>query len=240
MVLEKIIHHTIAVLIGAGLMLSWNPTISAQASEAASKTAAHRASAVNANSTVGCATTHQVNQPLSTILEDLARECKLSINLPKTLRSIQMTLQADRLPLEEALTHLFDSSALDYAFLCSRPNDHCSLQVFDFAQSGPTQGAQIVHVPADTQGAEQTYQIDLTNLQEKDIQRLRVNLSSKELELLRVLGFNPDNMTNQKIVQLVKKLTQGQLEMIEQIGLNPKNLSIEGLRHLLFSLSVSR
>ncbi len=238
--LEKLIHRAIAVLIGTGLMLSWTPTISAQASEVTSQTGTHRTSAVNANSAVGCATTHKIGQPLSAILEDLARKCNLSINLPKTLRSIQMTLQADSLPLEKALTRLFDSSAIDYAFLCSRPNDHCTLQVFDFSQSRSTQGAQVVHVPAYTQVAKQTYQIDLTNLKEKDIQRLRIHLSSKELELLRVLGLNPDNMTNQKIVQLVKKLTQGQLEMIEQMGLDPKALSIEGLRHLLFSIPVSR
>ena len=76
----------------------------------------------------------------------------------------------------------------------------------------------------------------LTNLQEEDIQRLRASLGPQELQLLRLFGFDPNNMSNQQILQLVKGLTQNQFQTIEQMGLDPKALRVSDLRRLLFSV----
>ena len=246
-----------ASLIGTGLTLLWSLPVYAQTSGPTEKAAPGSGNApTSANSPAGadaivrCVTTRQINQPLSVILEGLAKQCDLSSTLPRPLGLTRMTLEADRLTLEEALTSLFDSSAIDYALQCDAPGSHCSLRVFDFRQSGPSQGTQVIRAtppagvsaaqpqgaPATPQAARPPGQIDLTNLQEEDIQRLRASLGAQELALLSLFGFDPNNMSNQQILQLVKGLTQDQFQMIEQKGLDPKALSLGDLRRLLFSV----
>ena len=73
-------------------------------------------------------------------------------------------------------------------------------------------------------------------MQDEDIQRLRISLGPQELQLLRFLGFDPNNMSNQQILQLVKGLTQNQFQTIEQMGFDPKALRVSDLRRLLFSV----
>lgn len=260
---RKLVRHTMASLIGTGLAMLWCLPVSAQTSGPTEKAApgsgnppvsanapASADSPTSAESIIGCVTTRQINQPLSVILEDLAKQCNLSSTLPRPLGSTRMTLQANRLTLEEALTSLFDSSAIDYALQCDTPGSHCNLRVFDFSQSGSNQGTQVIRATpaasrltprqeataAPTQTARPTDRIDLTNLQDEDIQRLRASLGPQELQLLRLFGFDPNNMTNQQILQLVKGMTQNQLQTIEQMGLDPKALRVGDLRRLLFSV----
>ena len=253
MALRKLVRHTMAALIGTGLTLLWCLPVSAQTSGPTEKAAPGSGNApvsantpVGAKAIVGCVTTRQINQPLKVILEDLARQCDLPSTLPRPLGSTRMTLEADRLTLEEALTSLFDSSAIDYALRCGTAGSHCSLRVFDFSRSGSNQGTQVIRaIPAAGVSAPQPQparatrsadQIDLTNLQEEDIQRLRASLGPQELQLLRLFGFDPNNMSNQQILQLVKSLTQNQFQTIEQMGLDSKALRVRDLRRLLFSV----
>ena len=247
MALRKLVRHTMAALIGTGLTLLWCLPVSAQTSGPTEKAAPGSGNApVGAKAIVGCVTTRQINQPLRVILEDLARQCDLSSTLPRPLGSTRMTLEADRLTLEEALTSLFDSSAIDYALRCGTADSHCSLRVFDFSRSGSNQGTQVIRAtpaagvsapqPQPARAARSADQIDLTNLQEEDIQRLRASLGPQELQLLRLFGFDPNNMSNQQILQLVKSLTQNQFQTIEQMGLDPKALRVRDLRRLLFSV----
>ena len=253
MALRKLVRHTMAALIGTGLTLLWCLPVSAQTSGPTEKAAPGSGNApvsantpVGAKAIVGCVTTRQINQPLKVILEDLARQCDLPSTLPRPLGSTRMTLEADRLTLEEALTSLFDSSAIDYALRCGTAGSHCSLRVFDFSRSGSNQGTQVIRaIPAAGVSAPQPQparatrsadQIDLTNLQEEDIQRLRASLGPQELQLLRLFGFDPNNMSNQQILQLVKSMTQNQFQTIEQMGLDPKALRVRDLRRLLFSV----
>ena len=253
MALRKLVRHTMAALIGTGLTLLWCLPVSAQTSGPTEKAAPGSGNApvsantpVGAKAIVGCVTTRQINQPLKVILEDLARQCDLSSTLPRPLGSTRMTLEADRLTLEEALTSLFDSSAIDYALRCGTAGSHCSLRVFDFSRSVSNQGTQVIRAipaagvsapqPQPARGARSADQIDLTNLQEEDIQRLRASLGPQELQLLRLFGFDPNNMSNQQILQLVKSLTQNQFQTIEQMGLDPKALRVRDLRRLLFSV----
>ena len=265
MALRKLVRHTMAALIGTGLTLLWCLPVSAQTSGPTEKAAPGSGNApvsantpvgakapisanapVGAKAIVGCVTTRQINQPLRVILEDLARQCDLSSTLPRPLGSTRMTLEANRLTLEEALTSLFDSSAIDYALRCGTAGSHCSLRVFDFSRSGSNQGTQVIRAtplagvsaprPQPARVARSADQIDLTNLQEEDIQRLRASLGPQELQLLRLFGFDPNNMSNQQILQLVKSLTQNQFQTIEQMGLDPKALRVRDLRRLLFSV----
>ena len=251
--LRKLVRHTMAALIGTGLTLLWCLPVSAQTSGPTEKAAPGSGNApvsantpVGAKAILGCVTTRQINQPLKVILEDLARQCDLSSTLPRPLGSTRLTLEADRLTLEEALTSLFDSSAIDYALRCGTAGSHCSLRVFDFSRSGSNQGTQVIRAipaagvstpqPQPARAARSADQIDLTNLQEEDIQRLRASLGPQELQLLRLFGFDPNNMSNQQILQLVKSLTQNQFQTIEQMGLDPKALRVRDLRRLLFSV----
>ena len=248
---RNLVRHTMASLIGTGLTLLWSLPVYAQTSGPTEKAAPGSGNApVGANAIVRCVTTRRINQPLRVILEELAKQCNLSSTLPRPLGPTRMTLEADRLTLEEALTSLFDSSAIDYALQCDAPGSRCSLRVFDFRQSGSNQGTRIIRATpaapqspprqgagaARTQTARPHDQIDLTNLQEEDIQRLRASLGPQELQLLRLFGFDPNSMSNQQILQLVKGLTQNQFQMIEQKGLDPKALSVGDLRRLLFSV----
>ena len=251
MALRNLVRHTTASLLAAGLTLLWSVPVYAQTSGPAEKAAPGSGNApISANAIVRCVTTRQINQPLSVILEGLAKQCDLSSTLPRPLGPTRMTLEADRLTLEEALTSLFDSSAIDYALQCDAPGSHCSLRVFNFRQSGSNQGTLVIRgtpaapqpaprqeaAAARTRTATPPGQIDLTNLQEEDIQRLRASLGPQELQLLGMFGFDPNNMSNQQILQLVKGLTQNQFQMIEQKGLDPKALSVGDLRRLLFSV----
>jgi len=255
MALRKLVRHTMAAMIGTGLTLLWCLPLSAQTSGPTEKAAPGSGNApISANAPVGgnvivivgCVTMRHINQPLRVILEDLARQCDLSSTLPRPLGSTRMTLEANRLTLEEALTSLFDSSAIDYALRCGTAGSHCSLRVFDFSRSGSNQGTQVIRAtpsaggsatqPQPAQAARSADQIDLTNLQDEDIQRLRASLGPQELQLLRLFGFDPNNMSNQQILQLVKGLTQNQFQTIEQMGLDPKALRVSDLRRLLFSV----
>ena len=247
MALRNLVRHTTASLLAAGLTLLWSVPVYAQTSGPTEKAAPGSGNApVSANGIVRCVTTRQINQPLSVILEGLAKQCDLSSTLPRPLGPTRMTLEANRLTLEEALTSLFDSSAIDYALQCDAPGSRCSLRVFDFRQSGSNQGTLVIRgtpaaprqeaAAARTQTATPPGKIDLTNLQEEDIQRLRASLGPQELQLLRLFGFDPNSMTNQQILQLVKGLTQNQFQMIEQKGLDPKALNVGDLRRLLFSV----
>ena len=202
MALRNLVRHTTASLLAAGLTLLWSVPVYAQTSGPTEKAAPGSGNApVSANGIVRCVTTRQINQPLSVILEGLAKQCDLSSTLPRPLGPTRMTLEANRLTLEEALTSLFDSSAIDYALQCDAPGSRCSLRVFDFRQSGSNQGTLVIRgtpaaprqeaAAARTQTATPPGKIDLTNLQEEDIQRLRASLGPQELQLLRLFRIRP-------------------------------------------------
>ena len=198
-----------------------------------------------------CVSTNQINQPLNRILQALADQCRLTSVMPRRMGGERLSLRAEGVTLEDALLQLFDSTPINYALLCRDSGNDCDLHVYDPRQSGPNQGGQVIRTasqqpqpqpgsaPQAAPGAKPRpgeYLIDLTNLQIEDIEKLRASMGPRELQLLRLFGFDPNKLDNQQILQLVQTLTGSQIQHIEKMGLNPRALSPNDLRRLLFAV----
>ena len=198
-----------------------------------------------------CVSTQQINQPLNRILQALADQCRLTSEMPRRMGGERLSLRAEGVTLEDALLRLFDSTSINYALLCQDSGNDCELHVYDPRQSGPNQGGKVIRTasggpkpqpsptPQAAPGLTQRtgeHLIDLKNLQIEDIEKLRASMGPRELQLLRVFGFDPNNLSNQQILQLVKTLTGNQLQYIEKMCLNPRALRPNDPRRLLFAV----
>ena len=199
-----------------------------------------------------CVTARQINQPLDAILSKLAAQCQLTSVIPQPLASKRMTLEGAGLTLEQALTLLFDYSPIDYALMCEPSGNSCKLRVFDFQPSGGNRSSRVIRAtpgtprPAPTesdplqQAGKPSDVIDITNLNLKDVELLRSSLGPREIQLLSVFGYDPNNLTNDQILQLVRGLTTNQFTLLEKMGLNPRSLSVADLRQILFAVPTSK